>query len=343
MTAETVEPKQRRQHRPPVIAPAQVNPGREAVGQQHQKSQTVDHRIRKNAGSQKLLQQLALQQHGRKAVQQEVQHEARLRGQHREESHILRPRILIDRKVIAKQIEKERQERRPCPPAVIIPGRCCHIPVPADPHICVEQQEADDIDRKIGPRREQRQQGQQNRQHVVAPLCRSRIDPLQHQKMKVKERKGQKMRIAGAVQQHFPFVETEEHQIYQCHHKGMQPLPQHILSKHQSAEEEPQQSQHPVKSHGIAEELTVQEAQQIGQGNPRQHIRHQQLRRVQRIRQVAVDEADVIRVHHITARRPHIEKQSQKSSAGQEQRRYPSRLHFSFSRLPHDSTSSVMS
>ena len=82
--------------------------------------------------------------------------------------------------------------------------------------------------------------------------------------MKVKERKSQKMRIAGAVQEHLPLIEAEKHKVYQHHQQGVQPLPQHVFPQHEAAEEEPQHAQHPVKGHGIAEELTVQKAQEVG-------------------------------------------------------------------------------
>ena len=104
VAAEPVEEKQCRQHRPPIKAPAKVNKDGKAVGKQHQQSQSINHGIAEHACPQELLQQLSPQQHGRKAVQQEVQHEARLPCQHREKPHILRAGIFIDRKVVAEKI-----------------------------------------------------------------------------------------------------------------------------------------------------------------------------------------------------------------------------------------------
>ena len=264
MAAEPVEEKQCRQHRPPIKAPAKVNKDGKAVGEQHEKPQSVDHGIAEHACPQEPLQQLSPQQHGRKAVQQKVQHEARLPCQHREKPHILRAGIFIDRKVIAEKIQEKRQHRREHPIAVIPSGGLIHIPVFTDPHIPIEQQKTDDIYRKVGPRRQQRRERQQHRQGIIPPPGRSRVDPLQHEEMKVKERKSQKMRIAGAVQEHLPLIEAEKHKVYQHHQQGVQPLPQHVFPQHEAAEEEPQHAQHPVEGHGIAEELTVQKAQEVG-------------------------------------------------------------------------------
>ncbi len=343
MAAESVEKEQRRQYCPAIEAPAQVNIDRKAVGQQNQKSKSVDHGIAEPSLAQQLFEEFSTKQHGRKSIQEEVQHKARLLGQHREKPHILRARIFINREMVAEQIEEKGQQRRRYPIEIVLSGGFIHIPVPADPHIPVKENEADDVDREVGPRRKERQQRQQHRQMIVPSFRRSRIDPLQQQKVVVKKREGQKMGIAGAIQEHLPLIEAEKHNVYKKHEQGMQPLPQHILPQDQTAEKEPQQSQHPVKGHGIAEELTVQKAQKIGQRNPGQHIRHQQLRRIQGVRQVAVDETDIIRIDHIAAGRPHIEKQRQKAEAGQKKCQCPSQLHSPFSPLSHDSTSSVIS
>ena len=148
-----------------------------------------------------------------------------------------------------------------------------------------------------------------------------------------KEAVAQEVHAAGAVQKHLPLIEAEADEHHRQDDPDAASLPNQVLRHRTHQQHAAQDAEHPVKQHRVAEKRDIDPAKRIVDRNPGQDIRHEKARRVQGIREIAVNDADIVGIDHIHRRMQHIPEQKQPSDERQKEESLPA--------LPHPLSASI--
>ena len=118
--------------------------------------------------------------------------------------------------------------------------------------------------------------------------------------------KCQEMHPSGTVIQHFPFIQTERK-----HHDGRKPskpglMFSAIFTDDHGRSTKTQNSKHTVKCHTVIKQADIDHTAQITDRHSGQQIRYIELLRIPNIRQIVIDQTDVIGIDHVDGRNIYI-------------------------------------
>ena len=228
---------------------------------------------------------------------------------------------------IVEHQRDQRTEAVPWKPAAV------DIAIPKEGEVAIGHEEGRRVLCDIRAGHQQGQPWKQAEAALIARLLCAGEDALEHEVMIEKEAVAQEVHAAGAIDQHLPLIEAEADEHHRKDDPDAASLPDQVLRHRTHQQHAAQDAEHPVKEHRVAEEGDVQPAKRIVDRNPGQDIRHEKGLQIQGIREVAVDDADIVGIDHIHRRMQHIPEKKQPADERQKEESLPA--------LPHPLSASI--
>ena len=122
---------------------------------------------------------------------------------------------------------------------------------------------------------------------------------------------------AAAVCEHFPFIQAEHHSHEKRKPANTNPLIFTVNPKYPSGQPQAYNPQDTLQGNGEPKQPNIDNPAQVVDGNPGEHIRDKESARVIHIGKIAVNQTDVIRIHHVTGGIFNIPKAEANAKKGQ--------------------------